>query len=291
MPVYEQGYEDYSGPRKSLKWRWIPLFRDELTPFLKKRRFIVLLLMALAPWLYGIALTFLHTQLGEGSGMKEFIAQLPVVDEKLFATLLSNGWDLFLLFIVVIWVGSGLVARDRRDKTLEVFLSRALSPVQYLWAKGLTLGVFLMVFSLLPALVLVIFQVGLTGDPWWLVSHFRVIWGTLLYAILANGSVVLFVLALSSLSRSPRTVGLLFIGIIFLGDVGCGILYLITKNPTVWFFSTAKEMSILADRCLGAPVPAHLAIGLPMSILFFLLMAGGGAAILALRFSRRRVLR
>lgn len=290
MPIYEQGYESYSGPRKSLKWRWIPLFREEITPFLKKRRFIVLLLMALVPWLYGIALTFLHTQLGDGSGMKEFIAKLPVVDEKLFATLLSNGWDIFLLFIVVIWVGSGLISRDRRDKTLEVFLSRALGPAQYAWAKGLTLGVFLMVFSLLPALVLIIFQVGLTGDPWWVISHFRVVWGTLLYAILGDGSVVLFVLALSSLSRSPRTVGLLFIGIIFLGDAACGILYLITKSPLAWFFSIAKEMSILADRCLGAPVSPHYAIGLPMSVLFFVLMAGGGAGILALRFSGRKVL-
>jgi len=291
MPVYEQGYEDYSGPRRSLKLRWLPLFRDELTPFLKKRRFIILLMLALVPWLYGIALTFLHTQLGDGSGMKEFIAKLPVVDEKLFAMLLSNGWDLFLLFIVVIWVGSGLIARDRRDKTLEVFLGRALSPVQYLWAKGLTLGLFLAVFSLLPAFVLVVFQVGLTGDPWWLISHSRVVWGTLLYSVLANGSMVLFVLALSSLSRSPRVAGLLFIGIVFLGDMGCGILYLITKSPTVWFFSTAKEVSILADRCLGVPVSAHLALSTPFSILFFLLMAGGGAGVLALRFSGRRVLR
>ncbi len=291
MPVYEQGYESYTGRRCSRKARWFPLFLEEVTPFLKKRRFLFLLLLALIPWIYGVALTFLHTQLGAAGALKGFVRKLPVVNEKLVASLLGNGYEIFLLFIVVIWVGAGLVARDRRDKTLELFLSRALGSFQYLWAKGAALGFFLLLLSLVPVLVLVTFQVGLTGEAGWLLIHFRVLWGTLLYTLLGPGTIVLFVLAISSLARSPRTAGLTFIGVVFLSDVACGVIFDITREHAVWFFSVAKELSMLADRCLGAPVPSFMAINGLWTVLFFVLLAVGSGAVLTRRFSGRGVLR
>jgi ABC-type transport system involved in multi-copper enzyme maturation permease subunit len=291
MPVYEQGYETYEGERKPISRRWWPLFRQEVVPYFKRRRFIFLLLIALIPWFYGVALTFLHTQLGDSEAMKELVGKLPYVDEKLVATLLGNGWDLFLLLIVCIWVGSGLVARDRKDKTLEVFLGRGLGAGQYLWAKGAALGIFLLLFSLVPTLVLVTFQIGLTGDPGWILAHSRVVWGTLLYTLVGPGATVLFVLALSSLGRSPRVVGLALIGIVFFGDIACGVVYAITRNPAIWFFSLAKELGLLAHRCLGAPAPKMLDMNFGLTLLFFALLAAGSLGVLAVRFSRRGVLR
>ena len=36
MPVYEQGYETYSGERRSLNRRWWPLFREEILPYFRR---------------------------------------------------------------------------------------------------------------------------------------------------------------------------------------------------------------------------------------------------------------
>jgi ABC-type transport system involved in multi-copper enzyme maturation permease subunit len=291
MPIFEQGYETYEGSKRSVKRRWMPLFREEVSPFFRHKRFIFLLILALVPWMYGVALTFLHTQLGNAEWAKELVGKLPEVNETLVAKLLANGYDLFLLLIVVIWVGSGLVARDRKDKTLEVFMSRALSPTQYLWAKGAALGLFLMLFSLLPTLVLVVFQVGLTGDAGWILAHFRVLWGTTLYTLFGPCVLILFMLALSSLGRSPRIVGLVFIAIVFLGNVACGILYGITHSVSVWFFSVSTQLSLLAHRCLGVAPPRHEAMPFGATVFFFVGLALASLAVLALRFYRRGVLR
>ena len=291
MPVYEQGYAAYDGPRQALSRRWWPLFREEVVPFFKKRRFLFLLLLALVPWFYGVALTLLHTQLGDAESVREFVGKLPSVDEKLIAELLGNGWDLFLLLIVCIWVGSGLVARDRRDMTLPVFLGRGVGSMQYLWAKAAALGVFLLLFSLVPLAVLVIFQVGLTGEPGWLLAHARVLWGSALYTVLGLGTLALFVLALSSLGRSPRLVGVAFIAVVFLGDAACFIAYGITKSEAVWFFSLAKELASLAHRCLGVAPQGGGAVPFALTVVFFVCLAGASAAVLALRFGRRGVLR
>ena len=91
MPIYDQGYETYTGERKALTVRWIPLWREEVLPYLKKRVFIFLLFLAVAPWFYGIALTFLHTQLGDSDWAKDFVRQLPKVDEKLVSQLMSTA--------------------------------------------------------------------------------------------------------------------------------------------------------------------------------------------------------
>jgi ABC-type transport system involved in multi-copper enzyme maturation permease subunit len=291
MPVYEQGYETYAGERRPLGRRWMPLFREEILPYFKKRRFVFLLFLAIIPWLWGISLTFLHTQLGDAAWAKDLVGKLPQVDESLVASLLANGYDIFLLLIVVIWVGSGLVARDRKDRTLEVFLSRAVSPTGYLWAKASSLLAFLVIFSVVPVAVLVVFQVGLTGEVGWLWEHSRVIWGTLLYAFVGQGALTLFVLALSSLGRSPRAVGLSFIGIFFLSDVVCGILYGLTREPSAWFISLSKQLGLLASRCLGSEPPSHLAMAPHLTVLFFALLAAGSVGILVQRFSRRGVLR
>ena len=291
MPVFEQGYQGYDGPRRSLKVRWWPLFLEEVLPYLKRRRFLFLIILALIPWVWGILLTFFHTQLGDSEGTRQFVKQLPVVDESLFATLLTNGYDLFLLTIVLIWMGSGLIARDRKEGTLEVFLGRAVTPLQYLWAKGAALMAFLLIFTLAPALVMVVFQVGLTGDIAWLWDHARVIWGTLLYTAVAPGTLVLFVLALSSLGRSPRLVGLTFFGIVFLGKSASAIFYGITRNTAAWFFSITDEMKVLAHRCLGAELPEHLAMSPVLTVTFFTLVVGGSLFVLYWRFSKREVLR
>ncbi len=291
MPVYEQGYETYGGPRHPLNRRWLPLFREEVLPYFRKRMFVFLIFLALVPWFYGVALTFLHTQLGDAESFKELVGKLPVVDEKLVATLLTNGYDLFLLFIVAIWVGSGLVARDRKDMTLDVFLGRAMSSVQYLWAKGAALGTFLLIFSMLPTIVLVIFQVGLTGDVGWLFTHARVLWGTAFYTLVGPGTLVLAMLALSSLARSPRVVGLAFIALVFFGDIACGVVYAVTKVGAVWFFSLSRELMALASLCLGVAAASESSDLHPALVAFFFLaLAGASVGVLAARFSRRGVL-
>lgn len=292
MPVYEQGYETYAGPVLPLGRRWWPLYREEVAPFFADRRFLFLLFFALVPWLYGVALTFLHTQLGEVDWARDLVRRLPVVDETLVAGLLGNGYDYFLLLIVTVWVGSGLVARDRKDMTLDVFLGRALGSGQYLWAKGAALATFLLLFGLLPTLVLVVFQVGLTGDAGWLAEHARILWGTLLYTAVGPGTLVVFMLALSSLARSPRLVGLAFFAYGLLGGVVSRVLYLITKEPVSFLPALGTEQEALARAALGVE-PGRNAVAVPawMPAAYFGGLLTVSLLTLWVRFARRGVLR
>jgi len=293
VPVYDQGYQTYGGERKSLKMRWFPLWREEVLPFLKKRIFIFLLVISLMPWLvFGVGLSLLRTQITEGHALFQFIQGFPRVDETWVAWLLTNFWNTFMLVILAIWVGAPLVARDRKQHTLEVFLGRALGPVQYLWAKGAALGLFFLVFSLMPILFLFVCHLGLSGDWSFLWQHSRILWGGLLYTLLGPGALILFLLALSSMSRSPRMVGAAFIGFVFFGPAVSGILYAITRSSWVWLISLFPHLQNLGIVCLGAQ-PGPFLRGLPgvQTFVFFGLMILFSLGVLIVRFRDRSILR
>ncbi len=290
MPVFDQGYQSYLGPKRSLGRRWIPVWREEAAPYLRKRYFILLLIVAFLPWLFGgVGLSFIRSQAGSLDWAKEIIQKLPEMNEAWIAKLLTLGWSNFLLAIVCVWAGSGLVSRDRKEHTLEVFLGRALGPAQYLLAKGAALGVYLLFFTFVPVALLVAFHVGLTGDVSFIWAHSRAIWGTLLYTLIGPGALVVFTLALSSLSRSPRVVGLALIGVLFFGPPASGIMWAITRSQLSWTLGILVELKALGYHCLGvAPEPEIPALH---SFLYFAALILFSLGVLYVRFSKRGVLR
>lgn len=289
MPVFDQGYQPYDGPRRPLKSRWFPVWREEVRPFIEKRVFILLCVMALMPWIIlGVGLSILKTQTGD-LPIAELVSKFPNVDEAWVAKLLTNGPSTFLTVILCIWMGAGLVARDRKERTLEVFLGRALGPVQYLCAKGAALGLLLLLFTFVPVVMLVVFHVGLSGDVAFLWQHARVLWGAMLYTLLGPGTLVLAVLALSSLSRSPWITGMALVGVAFFGLAVAGILYGVTNSSAAFLLSPVLELRALAYRCLGAdPTPDLSAMHVS---LYFLALAAASVFVLWLRFKDREVIR
>ncbi len=290
MPIYDQGYESYTGARNSRRRRWIPLMREEILPYTKKRIFILLIALTLLPWvIMGIGPTFLRTQMGNEYWPSSMNSQLPPMDEKLIARILTNPWTILMLVIISVWVGSGLIARDRKERTMEVFLGRALGPAQYIWSKGAALGVFLLGITLIPLIIVLIFQVGLTGNVSFLWHHIRILWGTLLYSIGGFGALILFILALSALGENPRVAGLILVLILFFGLSVSKILWFNTHKPIVWIFSPIGELQALACHCLG--VSTEYPISILHSVTFFGVMALLSLTILSLRFYRREILR
>ena len=290
MPIYDQGYESYAGARTSRMSRWVPLLREEVLPYTKKRIFILVIMLTLAPWIIlGIGPTFLRTQVGNAYWPPSMNSQLPPMNETLIARILTNEWSVLMLVIISVWVGSGLIARDRKERTMEVFLGRALGPAQYLWSKGAALGVFLLGTTLVPLIIVMIFQVGLTGDMSFLWHHIRIIWGTLLYSVGGLGAFILFILALSSLGENPRVVGLILVLILFFGPSVSSILWINTQKPIVWIFSPIDELRALASHCLG--VKTIYPISSFHSVAFFGVLALLSLIILTLRFYRREILR
>ena len=113
----------------------------------------------------------------------------------------------FFVFFVTIYVGAGLIANDRRANALQIYLSKPLLRAEYIAGKAAILFTFLMLVTLVPAILLLFVQVMFAGSFAFLQSNLflfpAITVASLLQVLLATFTM----LALSSLSKSSRYVG------------------------------------------------------------------------------------
>ena len=65
----------------------------------------------------------------------------------------------FFVFFITVYVGAGLIANDRRANALQIYLSKPLMRSEYIAGKLAMLFAFLLLVTLVPALLLLMLQV------------------------------------------------------------------------------------------------------------------------------------
>src|SRR5262249_58736949 len=64
----------------------------------------------------------------------------------------------FFVFVITIYVGAGLIANDRRANALQTYLPQPLIRSEYILGKLSLLFVFLLLVTLVPALLLLVLK-------------------------------------------------------------------------------------------------------------------------------------
>lgn len=243
-PVHDQSYRRYQGERLPLGRAWSVILRSELRTFVSRRVFLALLLLAWVPFLVRTVQIYAVVTFPQAEQV------LPVTAE-----LFRNFVDFqgLFAFFVTIYVGSGLIANDRRANALQVYLSKPLLRIEYIAGKLGTLFVFLLAVTLLPAIALLFIQVALSGGfALHRASPF------LVPAVLLSSLVRVVVpgvamLALSSLSTSSRYVAVMYAGLLFVSEAVYGVLVLVTGSTRVAWVSFSKNLDVVTDAMFRLP--------------------------------------
>ena len=160
----------------------------------------------------------------------------------------------FFVFVVTIYVGAGLIANDRRANALQIYLSKPLMRAEYIAGKAAVLFTFLMLVTWLPAMLLLLIQVLFAGSFTFLRANLflfpAITVGTLLQVLLATFTM----LALSSLSKSSRYVGILYAGAIFFTAAIYGLMFAITGGSTsLSYISLGANLAQVVDVIFRQP--------------------------------------
>jgi len=211
-----------------------------------KRAFLGLLLLAWSPFLVGAVQMWANT-------VPQFAAVLKVTAET-FHNYLDNTFQRILVFVITVYVGAGLIANDRRANALQIYLSKPLSRLEYVFGKLAILGFFLLLITWLPAMVLLIVQAAFAGS-------FAFVWNNLflfpaitVFAAIEVIAVSFTMLALSSLSNSSRYVGILYAGVIFFSSAIYGVLYAVTRSTMFSWISFPANLEQLGNVIFRQPV-------------------------------------
>jgi ABC-type transport system involved in multi-copper enzyme maturation permease subunit len=215
---------------------WLVIARAGIMTMLRKRAFLGLLLASWSPFIVRAVQIWVTTNYPQ-------VAMFAPTAETFRQFLEQQD---FFVFIMTIYVGAGLIANDRRANALQIYLSKPLLRSEYIAGKAAVLFSFVLFVTLVPALLLLLLQVLFAGSFAFLQKNLflfpAIIVATLLQGLLSTFTM----LALSSLSKSSRYVGILYAGILFFTAAIYAALLAITGTTRIsWVSLNANLMQVV----------------------------------------------
>jgi len=238
MPIFDQGYQHWTGHLSGHAWRWLAITRHGVRVGMQRRVFRMILLAALMP---AAALVFALSVWGmveRRSDLVEVIAHFLVSSGLVNAAVVADPrhyrveiWtlcytlflssELTLAMILILLVGPDLISQDLRFNALPLYLSRPMRRIDYIAGKLGVIAAFLGLVIIVPCVLAYALGLLFTLDLTIVRDTYRLLFASVAYGLVIILSAGMLILALSSLSRNSRYVALFWLGIwIVSGIVG-----------------------------------------------------------------------
>jgi ABC-2 type transport system permease protein len=198
MAVHRRVYRPLAPAELTPRWsRFLVLPRFAARSWRGSRLLAAFVMLSLLPPLVAAVVIYVfNSELAQGLlGLGTSSSPLPFRIDGQFFAYLTNTQGM-LAFLLVAWVGPGLVASDLANHALPLYLSRPFSRAEYVLGRVATLLLLGSIITWLPNLLLFALQAGLAGAGWWH-RNLHLAWG-----IFAGSLIWLLVLALLALALS-----------------------------------------------------------------------------------------
>lgn len=271
MPIHDQSYRRYGGTKQSHGQTWWVIARAGLMERLRERKFLGLLLFAWLPFLVRAVQMYVAANVPQAS----FLEPTP----QTFREFLDQ--QSIFVFFITIYVGSGLIANDRRANALQIYLSKPLTRVDYITGKLVTLLIFLAGVTWVPAILLLLLQMLFAGNFTFLRANLFLFPAITVFAAIQVLWSAFTMLALSSLSKNRRFVAMMYAGIIFFTAAMYQALRGITGTRTWAFISPEDVLDVIAAVIFRSP--GTPSIPMPAALLVVAVLIGASVWILERR--------
>jgi ABC-type transport system involved in multi-copper enzyme maturation permease subunit len=237
MPIHDQGYHRYAGSRGAIGTAWQVIAQAGIRTVLAKRKFLALLLVSWAPFVVNAIRIYIASNFQQAS----FLAPKGETFREFLET------QKIFVFFVTVYVGAGLIAADRRANALQLYLSKPLTAWEYVAGKLAILCVFLTFVTLVPAMLLLLVQIMFAGSLTFLQQNAYLVPAITLFSVIQILLAASTMLALSSLSKSSRFVGVMYAGLFFFTTALFQTLRGITGRSTFAWLSPTAALQQLGD--------------------------------------------
>ena len=238
MPIHDQTYRRYEGRREALGRGWLVIMWQGIRAMLSRKAFVALVIVAWSPFVVRAVQMYFVTSYAQA-------AAIVPVDAAMFHSFIDQ--QAVFVFFVTIYAGAGLIANDRRANALQIYLSKPLMRSEYIGGKLGVLLFYLLSVTLVPAVLLLVLQVLFSGSFAFIRQNLFLIPAVTLGSLVRVLVASLTVLALSSISKSSRFVGVLYAGAIFFTDAVFGVLRIILGSTRVSWISLTANIDQVTD--------------------------------------------
>ena len=260
MPIHDQGYRRYEGRREAHGQTWLVITRAGIMERLRERKFLGLLLFAWLPFLVRSVQLYVAANYQQAT----FLAATP----SMFRDFLAQQG--VFVFFITLYVGSGLIANDRRANALQIYLSKPLTRVDYVVGKLATLLLFLTFVTWVPGILLLVMQIMFAGNLTFLKANLFLFPAITVFAAITVLTSSFTMLALSSLSKSRRFVAVMYAGLMFFTAAMYQALRGITGSRAWVVISPGDVLDVIGDRIFRSTEPQNFFAGALVTVVVLL---------------------
>jgi ABC-2 type transport system permease protein len=239
MPIFDQGYQHWSGELSGHAWRWLAITRHGVRTGMKNRVLRYVLFLA---WMPAMALAGILCVWGMAEHQSTLIAPVMqalagllqpqlVADPHAYRVdvwKIAYSWflwtELRFSMVLILLVGPSLISQDLRFNALPLYFSRPLRRIDYFLGKLGVIMAFLAMVVILPSIAAYVLGLAFSLDLSIIPDTFRILLSSILYGMIIALSAGTFILALSTFSRNSRYIALLWLGIWFVSGIVGAIL-------------------------------------------------------------------
>ena len=272
MPIHDQGYRRYGGSRAPVGRGWAVITRHGIRSLFAKRAFTFLLMFAWSPFVVRAVQIYVASNFAQAASI------LGVKAETFREFLDQQG---AFVFFVTIYVGAGLIANDRRANALQVYLSKPLTRVEYVAGKLAILFLLLTGVTWAPAIALLIVQIMFAGSFTFVRENIFLLPAITLFSLLQVLLASMTMLALSSLSKSSRFVGIMYAGLMFFTSALFNAVRGITGRSSLAWLSPTAALEQIGDVIFR--LTPRYDLPAPVAFVVILLLIGFSMVILERR--------
>jgi ABC-2 type transport system permease protein len=270
MPIHDQGYRRYGGD-KARGRAWLVIVTTGVRAMLGNRKWIVLMVASWIQFLVRAILFYIAANFPQAAS----IAPTAATFRDFFE------WQNIPVFIMTVWLGSALIADDRRANALQIYLSKPLTRAEYIFGKLAILVTFLLLITWLPAVLLLVVEVVFAGNFAFLRANAYLFPAITLFSLVQVVTVSTSMLALSSLSTNSRFVGILYTALIFFSNALYGVMRAVTGSSMVSWISFGNNLAQIGDLIFRLPL--RYQTPWPIALVMIIALVGVSALVLERR--------
>jgi ABC-type transport system involved in multi-copper enzyme maturation permease subunit len=267
MDIREKGYSHWQGELKTSRHNWLPIFFNGIKTVFKKK--YAKLIFALSGSTFIIFLIAVYVSTKPELKILSELVRLLKSDAELFKTFYANGFLTFMLVILSIFSGADLISSDLKFKAFPLYFARPLSRSDYLLGKFFIILFYLLLFTLVPGILLLLFKMIFTGS---LAVSPMLLLAILVFPLLECVFLASLTLALSILSANTKFIQIAIFLVYMFSNNLAQILKAIFKSDYFFLISLNGNIEQLGSFFFGLQparaYPAWLAVLPPVAISF-----------------------